>query len=164
MRASSSTRNPAKGPGIDHASLGRVAGACRLRKQPVVWPAHPYLVHSRRTRRFGMICEFAMATLSIDPTRREIRAPREHLILQRYATVHRGTRPRAHRPHARPARRRRAALGQPRSALRGSPVLARRSLRGGARARKPLPRRRAENTAPHCLLLVAVTAVRRRTD
>src|SRR5262249_23857585 len=46
-------------------------GRFKLRKQPLVWPAFPYLVHSRRTWRFGMICEFAMAALSIHPTRRD---------------------------------------------------------------------------------------------
>src|SRR5262249_34393947 len=94
--------------------------------------------------RVGMICEFATATLSTHPTRREIRAPCEHLFLQRYAAVHRGTRPRAHRPHARPARRRRAALGKPRPALRRPAVRPWRSLGRRARARPLLARREME--------------------
>ena len=66
------------------------------------------------------------------------------------------------RPHARSARSRRAALGQPGRAVRGAAVRPRRGLGRRARARDPRPLRRADDRSAHRLLRGAGEPVRPR--
>src|SRR5258708_2869583 len=73
MRASSSTRSPAQGPGINQPPRGGGPPG-RGQKTAVSVACPPPLVQSGRAPQSGTICDFVMGPLSNCPVRRQIRA------------------------------------------------------------------------------------------